>query len=175
MAARPVALRSRVAVQVVMSTEERFMNLSMGAKGKANRGSQAWRVYLLLGLLATGAYFLLPSQSAQESIRPVFNVAALTAVVTGILIHRPKRPLPWYLFVSSMLLFVLGIVAYVYYEATPGPTPFPSIADVFLIASYPCAAAAVLLIQSRRFARDRASTIDPIIIAVGVGMLAWVF
>ena len=144
-------------------------------KGTTGGKLQAWGVYLLLGVLAAGAYFLLPSQNAQETLRPLFNVAALAAVVTGILIHRPKRPLPWYLFASSMLLFVLGIVGYVYYEATPGPTPFPSMADAFLIASYPCAAAAVLLIQSRRFARDRASTIDPIIVAVGVGMLAWVF
>jgi diguanylate cyclase (GGDEF)-like protein/PAS domain S-box-containing protein len=141
----------------------------------AGRRLQAWHVYLLLGVLATGTYLLLPSQAAQETLRPLFNVAALAAFATGILMHRPERPLPWYLFASGMLLFVLGIVAYVYYEATPGPTPFPSVADVFFIGSYPCAAAALLLMQSRKFARDRASTIDPIIVAVGVGMLAWVF
>ncbi|HET7270714.1 MAG TPA: hypothetical protein VFI90_06460, partial [Rubrobacter sp.] len=95
--------------------------------------------------------------------------------MAGILMHRPKRPLSWYLFTCGLLLFVLGIVTYVYYEATLGKTPFPSVADVFFIASYPCAASALLLFQSRRLVRDRASTIDPIIVTVAVGMLAWVF
>jgi diguanylate cyclase (GGDEF)-like protein/PAS domain S-box-containing protein len=138
--------------------------------------SRAWLVYLLLGLLATGAYFLVPSPVAQDTLRPLFNLAALAAFVAGIRMHRPKRPLPWYLFTVGMLLFVLGIVVYVYYEITQGhDPPTPSLADAFFIASYPCAAAALLLIQSRRLVRDRASTIDPIIVAVAVGMLAWVF
>ncbi|MDQ3913122.1 MAG: EAL domain-containing protein [Actinomycetota bacterium] len=136
---------------------------------------RAWHVYLVLGLLATGAYFLLPSPAAQDITRPLFNISALVAFAIGILIHRPKRPLPWYLFTLGMVLFVCGIATYVYYEATLGTTPSISVADVFFIASYPCAAAALLLIQSRRLVRDRASTIDPLIIAVGVGMLAWVF
>jgi diguanylate cyclase (GGDEF)-like protein/PAS domain S-box-containing protein len=144
-------------------------------KGKTNRRVQAWQVYLLVGVLAAGAYFFLPSQSAQETLRPLFNLAALGACVAGILMHRPKRPLPWYLFTLGMLLFLFGLVTYVYLETTLGRTPGPSLADVFFLTSYPCAAAALLLIQSRRLARDRASTIDPIIVAVGVGMVVWVF
>jgi diguanylate cyclase (GGDEF)-like protein/PAS domain S-box-containing protein len=148
----------------------------MRENGKADRRLQAWHVYLLGGVLATGVYFFLPSQSMQETLRPLFNLAALAAFVAGLLMHRPKRPLPWYLFTLGMLLFVLGIVVYVYYEITQGQeAPSPSLADAFFIASYPCAAAALLLIQSRRLARDRASTIDPIIVAVAVGMVAWVF
>jgi signal transduction histidine kinase/DNA-binding response OmpR family regulator len=132
-------------------------------------------VFLLVGILATGAYFLIPSPVTQDSLRPLFNLAALGAFVAGILMHRPKRPLPWYLLTLGMLLFVLGIVAYVYYEITLGRTPFPSLADAFFLAGYPCVIGALLLIQSWRLARDRASTIDPVIVAVGVGVLAWVF
>ncbi len=147
----------------------------MGEKVTVGKWLRAWHVYLLLGVLATGAYFLLPPQNAQEILRPLFNMSALAAIVTGILINRPKRPLPWYLFTSGMLVFVLGVVTYVYYEVTLGTAPSPSLADAFFIASYPCAAAGLLLIQSRRLVRDRGSMIDPIIVAVGVGMLAWVF
>ena len=144
-------------------------------RGKAYRRLQVWHVFLVVGLLATGAYFLLPSPATQDTVRPLFNLAALGAFVAGILMHRPKRPLPWYLFTLGMLLFVLGIVSYVYYEITLERVPFPSLADAFLIASYPCAAAAMLLFQRRRLARDWASIIDPLIVAVGVGTLAWVF
>ena len=122
---------------------------------KADGRSRAWLVYLLVGVLATGAYFLLPSAALQETLRPLFNLAALGAAVAGILMYRPKRPLPWYLFTCGLLLFVLGIVTYVSYEATLGKTPFPSVADVFFIATYPCAASALLLFQSRRLVRDR--------------------
>src|SRR3712207_9031990 len=75
-----------------------------------------------------------------------------------------------------MLMSILGFVTYGYYETVLGiESPLTTLADVFFIASYPCAAAGLLLIQSQRLVRDRASTIDPIIVAVGVGMLAWVF
>jgi diguanylate cyclase (GGDEF)-like protein/PAS domain S-box-containing protein len=141
----------------------------------AGRRIRVWHVYLLLGVIAVGGYYLLPSQDAQDTLRPLFNVAALAALVAGILIYRPKRPLPWYLLACSMMLFVCGIITYVYYEATLGTAPSPSFADVFIISSYAFAAGGLLLMQSRRLVRDRVSTIDPIIVAVGVGMLAWIF
>ena len=144
-------------------------------KGKAGRRLQVWLVFLVLGILGTGAYFLIPSPAIQDTVRPLFNLAALGAFVAGILMHRPRRPLPWYLFTLGMLLFVLGIVAYVYYEIALGRVPLPSLADALFLAAYPCAVAALLIMQNRRLTRDRASTIDPIIVAVGAGMLAWVF
>ena len=72
-------------------------------KGR-NRWSRAWLVYLVSGVFATVAYFFLPSSAAQDTLRPLFNLAALGAFVAGILVHRPKRPLPWYLFTFGMLL-----------------------------------------------------------------------
>ncbi len=87
-------------------------------KGKTDRRLHVWYVFLLVGVFATGGYFLLPSPAAQDTLRPLFNLAALGAAVAGILMHRPKRPLPWYLFTFSMLFFILGIVTYVYYENT---------------------------------------------------------
>ena len=144
--------------------------------GNADKRLQVWLVFLVVAILGIGAYFLIPSPAIQDTVRPLFNLAALGAFVAGIFMHRPRRPLPWYLFTLGMLLFVLGIAAYVYYEVTPPDgIPFPSLADAFLIASYPCAAAALLLFQRRRLARDRASIIDPIIVAVGAGVIAWVF
>jgi diguanylate cyclase (GGDEF)-like protein/PAS domain S-box-containing protein len=144
-------------------------------KGRGDKQLQAWHVFLVVGILGIGAYFLIPSAEVQDTIRPLFNLAAVGAFVAGILLHRPRRPMPWYLFTIGMLLGVLGIVAYVYYEIALGRVPLPSLADVLFLASYPCVAAALLMMQGQRLARDRASTIDPIIVAVGAGMLAWVF
>src|SRR5215207_1089456 len=148
----------------------------MGDKGKVGVRLWGWYVYLLLGVLATGAYFLLPSQAAQNALRLLFVMSALAATVTGVFMHRPNRPLPWYLFACSLLMSVVGTVTYGYYEVVLGiESPFPTVAEAFFIASYACAVAALLLIQSRRLVRDRVSMIDPIIVAVGIGMLAWLF
>ena len=148
----------------------------MGEKGIAGGGLRRWHVYLLLGVLATGVYFLLPSQAAQHTLHFLFVLSALAAIVTGVRMHRPSQPLPWYLFAAAMLMSILGFVTYGYYETVLGiEAPLTTWADAFFIASYPCAAAGLLLIQSQRLVRDQASIIDPIIVAVGVGMLAWVF
>ena len=145
-------------------------------KGKAQRRSRTWHVYLLLGVFVTGAYFLLPSETAQQVLHLLVVVSTPAAFVAGILMHRPKWPMPWYLFAFGMLMPVLGTLTYVYYVAILGIGPPPvSVADAFFIATYPCVVAALLMFQSRRLARDRASTVDPIIVAVGAGMLAWVF
>ena len=133
-------------------------------------------MYLAVGVLATGAYFLLPTQTAQYVLRLLAVGSTSAAFVAGIVMHRPKRPLPWYVLGFAMLMPVLSSLTYVYYVAVLGiEPPRASVADAFFIATYVCVAAALLIFQSRRLARDRASTIDPIIVAVGVGMLAWVF
>jgi len=148
----------------------------MGDKGKVGVRLWGWYVYLLLGVLATGVYFLLPSQATQDGLRLLFVASALAATVTGIFMHRPNRPLPWYLFACSLLMSIVGTVIYGYYEVVLGnESPFPTVAEAFFIASYACAVAALLMIQSRRLVRDRVSLIDPIIVAVGIGMLAWLF
>ena len=140
------------------------------------RPFQAWHMYLAVGVLATGAYFLLPTQTAQYVLRLLAVGSTSAAFVAGIVMHRPKRPLPWYVLGFAMLMPVLSSLTYVYYVAVLGiEPPRASVADAFFIATYVCVAAALLIFQSRRLARDRASTIDPIIVAVGVGMLAWVF
>ena len=147
-----------------------------GDKGIAGGGLRAWKVYLLLGVLATGVYFLLPSQAVQHALHLLFVVSAIAAIVTGVRTHRPSQPLPWYLFACAMLMALLGFVTYGYYETILDiKSPSATWADAFFIASYPCAAASLLLLQNQRLVRDQASIIDPIIVAVGVGMLAWVF
>jgi signal transduction histidine kinase len=53
---------------------------------------------------------------------------------------------------------------------------FPSVADVFYLASYPfLMAGLLLLIRSRSPGADRASLLDALIVTVGVGMVSWVF
>ena len=91
------------------------MHRLTGDKGIAGGGLRAWKVYLLLGVLATGVYFLLPSQAVQHALHLLFVVSAIAAIVTGVRTHRPSQPLPWYLFACAMLMALLGFVTYGYY------------------------------------------------------------
>ena len=53
---------------------------------------------------------------------------------------------------------------------------FPSVADVFYLASYPFLMAGLLLLnRSRSPGADRASLLDALIVTVGVGLVSWVF
>ncbi|HEY8776952.1 MAG TPA: HAMP domain-containing sensor histidine kinase [Gaiellaceae bacterium] len=111
---------------------------------------------------------------------PVFNAIGLTAVVAilvGVHINRPSDRRPWYLFAVGQALFVAGdVVAYNYDKFFGRQLPFPSIADVLYLAVFPAFVAGLLLLMRRRHrGRDRASLIDSLIIATGVGLLSWVF
>ncbi len=57
-----------------------------------------------------------------------------------------------------------------------GIEPFPSVADVFYLGGMGMIAVAVLWLAKGRIpGGDRASLLDALIVAVGVGMLSWVF
>jgi hypothetical protein len=56
------------------------------------------------------------------------------------------------------------------------PNPFPSLADVFYLLTYPCFATGLFLfIRARSAGRDRASLIDAVIITTGLALLSWVY
>ncbi len=138
---------------------------------------RAWILYLVGGVCLTLLYLFGPSFLR---IGPVFNLVSASAVVAilfGVRIHKPEQRLPWYLFAAGMTFFMLGdIIGYNYERFFHSVLPFPSITDVFYLAVYPCLVAGILLLISRRNpGGDRASLIDSLIIAIGAGVLSWVF
>ena len=56
-----------------------------------------WLIYLVVGLLATGGYFLLPSATVQNVFIVLIALTVVAALAAGIRLHRPSHPLPWYL------------------------------------------------------------------------------
>lgn len=138
--------------------------------------SRAWAIYLSIGgALLTAFVFV-------HAIRvgPLFNAIGLSASVAIVLaarMHQPSQRLPWYLVAAGQALFVAGDAITYNYERFFGTAPpFPSIGDLLYLSVYPFLIAGVLLLVRRRSpGRDRASFIDSLIIAAGVGTLSWVF
>ncbi|CAA9518134.1 MAG: diguanylate cyclase/phosphodiesterase (GGDEF & EAL domains) with PAS/PAC sensor(s) [uncultured Thermomicrobiales bacterium] len=139
-------------------------------------GSRAWWIFLGLGLVAIGIYFAL-SGVWQTIWYDLFGVSAVAAIGYGVRRHRPARALPWYLVAGGLLTLVVGdLIVYADEHLIAGPTPFPSVADVFFLAGNLIVVAALaVLIRARIPDGDRGSLIDAAIIATGAAVLAWVF
>lgn len=58
-----------------------------------SRLPRAWWAYLALGTAVILGYFLLPS-AARDYLYDLVALSAVVAIVFGIRMHRPERPLP---------------------------------------------------------------------------------
>ena len=137
----------------------------------------AWWIYLALVVPLALLYLLGPDA---VNVGPVFNLigaSAFIAILVGARTHRPHRPVAWYLLACGQALFVAGdVVAYNYTRFFGEELPFPSFADPLYLSVYPALIAGVLILVHQRTPRhDRASLIDSLIVATGIGFVSWVF
>ena len=137
----------------------------------------AWpaRVYLVVGAAATGIYFLLPA-GVQNFGYDAFGLACVAAIVVGLRRNRPARPAVWWLFAGGVLLFVAGDALLSVYQSIYGDQPFPSPADALYLVGYVLLVGGLaVLIRARGEGADRGALIDALIVAIGLGVLAWTF
>jgi diguanylate cyclase (GGDEF)-like protein/PAS domain S-box-containing protein len=137
----------------------------------------AWLGYLAVMTTLSGAYLVGPSALNSGPVFNLIGASAIVAVLVGTRLHGVTRRLPWLLVALGQTLFVTGdVIAYNYQRLFHHALPYPSIADVFYLAVYPALIAGILLlIRLRTPGRDTASLIDSLVIAIGVGVLSWVF
>ena len=138
---------------------------------------RAWFLYLAVMSTVSIGYLFGPAYMNSGSVFNLIGLSAVVAILLGTHLNRVERKLPWYLFALGQALFVIGdILAYNYQRFFHHALPFPSIADAFYLAVYPVVVAGILLLIRRRTpGRDRAGLIDSLVIAVGAGVLSWVF
>ena len=136
----------------------------------------AWKVWLGLGLAMVLGYFALPSQQAQDYLYQVPGMLSALAVVAGVLLYRPIDRRPWLVLAAGLALTSAGDWTWVILDRVYGIEPFPSVADVFYLAGMGLVAVALLwLVRGRVPGGDRAGFLDALIVAVGVGMVSWIF
>jgi diguanylate cyclase (GGDEF)-like protein/PAS domain S-box-containing protein len=101
----------------------------------------------------------------------------VAAIGVGVILNRPTRRAPWLLLAAANLSFAVGqlsflVVTQVRHEAVP----FPSLDDLFYLATYPLYAVGLLIFIRRRSAGyDRRSLLDALTLTVGLALLSWVF
>ncbi len=136
-----------------------------------------WSVYLLLGLLATGVYFALPSLAAKSFVYDALGLTAVAAMLIGIRLHRPVARLPWYLLALGNALAVGGDLIWTYDQRVRGiETPFPSLADALYLGGTVILCAGVLLLaRAHTVGQDRTAPLDAAMIVVGGLGIVWTF
>ena len=137
---------------------------------------RAWLLYLCGGIAALLAFLFMPGMRQGW----FFNLIALSspvAILVAVRMWQPGVRLPWYLFALGQGFFVIGDVITYNYETFFGTElSFPSTGDLAYLSVYPCLIAGLLmLIRRRNPGRDRESFIDSLIVAIGVGVISWVF
>ncbi|MGA8114418.1 MAG: diguanylate cyclase [Actinocatenispora sp.] len=145
----------------------------------ARRG-RLWWIYLLVGLAAVGAYYLVPAHGTGSAARVLVYCAASisAAVVIGVLVVRGRlRPQqPWLLIGASQLVYAAGDGAFYLSHYLLRAVSYPALADLLYFAHYPLLMAGlILLIHRRARGRDLAALLDAAMLAVVAGLLSYLF
>jgi diguanylate cyclase (GGDEF)-like protein/PAS domain S-box-containing protein len=137
--------------------------------------ARCWISFLVLAGALTAVYFAFPGHHLQ--LWTPLGLSAVVATVVGIRRNRPSQPAAWYLLAAAELCFITGDTLYnVFTDVLHQDNPFPSLADVFYLLTYPLFAAGLfVLIRARSTTRDRASLLDALTITTGLGLLSWVY
>ena len=137
------------------------------------RWSRAAYALLVTGLSV--AYLALPDPP--RLLWTAIGLAGVGAMALGIRVNRPAAALPWWLLFAGALSFLAGDTCY---DLLTGPlgqdNPFPSVADVLYLVSYPLWAGGLLLmVRARSAGANRGALLDALIVTISVGLLSWVF
>jgi diguanylate cyclase (GGDEF)-like protein/PAS domain S-box-containing protein len=129
----------------------------------------AWMTLLLL------AYYTLPG--IRVAVWGVLALSGVAAIGVGVILNRPTRRAPWLLLAAANLSFAVGQLSFlVVTQVRHQAVPFPSLDDLFYLATYPLYAVGLLIFIRRRSAGyDRRSLLDALTLTVGLALLSWVF
>ena len=157
-----------------MSCASLLTTLARPARGRGPV-ARAWTAYPLVAGIVAILYLAGPLNAG-----PVFNLlgaSSAVAVTRGARRWRPRGRFGWELIALGQILFVAGdVLAYNYAALFGRELPFPSIADPFYLAIYPCIVVGLMtLVKAADPTRDRGTVIDALVITIGIGTLAWVF
>lgn len=137
---------------------------------------RAWLAFLLLSTVALFLYFQVPSAISQAVIYDGLSVAAVVAIIAALRSMPGEDRLHWTLIGAGAVMAAAGNITWDIFELVLHEAPFPSVADVFYLAQYPLLAAGFLVIvRLRTGGKDRATTVDTLIISSGAAALMWVF
>ena len=132
------------------------------------------RAYVAAGTVACIVYLVVPHSAWSEVLFQLASVAAIVAIATGVLRHRPERVEAWLLLAAGVAMSLAGDLTWFVLSSTERETLL-SIADGLYVAAYPLLILGLWRLVSDGFAvRDRTEMLDAVIVALAIVLLAWV-
>ncbi|GAA1811318.1 GGDEF domain-containing protein [Planosporangium flavigriseum] len=129
--------------------------------------------------VAAAAYLAVPAPVgtlARAGYYLAVAAMALAAAVVGVRLNRPRRTRAWVLFLLGLACRFVGDVSWTVLATVLHVSPFPSVADVAYLASFPLMGLGLaLMVRSREPRHDRSASLDTAIIVTGTAVLAGVF
>uniref|UniRef100_UPI0013047B6D GGDEF domain-containing protein n=1 Tax=Kineosporia sp. R_H_3 TaxID=1961848 RepID=UPI0013047B6D len=140
----------------------------------------AWNVYLGVGFVLIGAYYLVPRlgapAAAQVAIYSGITGSAAVGVLAGVARYRPGHRRVWWWLAAGQLASSIADVVFFAEHLIFGNDQFPSVADLFYLAEYPLMAVGLALMVRRRTPQwDVPSALDATIVATSAALLSWMF
>jgi len=108
----------------------------------------------------------------------LLGLGSAAAVVVGVVRNKPAHPIAWLCVALALTTFASGDITYdVETEFFHQVNPFPSVADIFYLATVPLLAAGLIMMVRARRRRegDTGATLDALIITSGCAVLSWIF
>jgi diguanylate cyclase (GGDEF)-like protein/PAS domain S-box-containing protein len=133
-------------------------------------------VYLGINVPLVAAIFWLPQFHVY--LWGLLGLGSAAAMVVGIIRNKPRRRAAWVVLALGVTTFSLGDITYdVLTKFMHEVNPFPSISDVFYLATYPLLAAGLILMVRSHRQRDEGAgaLLDALIITSGLGALSWIY
>ncbi|MFI9381461.1 diguanylate cyclase [Kutzneria sp. NPDC052558] len=152
----------------------------MGARGPRTDNDRLWIGYLSAGALVMLAYYLVPPVGAGVGVRILLycldSASAAVMVIIGVLRHRPRPRLPWFMLALSQVVYAAADTSFYVAHYAFGNLDYPGVADPLYVAHYPLVVAGLLMLIRRRTpGRDLPGILDAAVIGVGAAMLSWLF
>jgi diguanylate cyclase (GGDEF)-like protein/PAS domain S-box-containing protein len=133
-----------------------------------------WKWWLGVGGTGIVLYVVLPGSVVSDIAYLAYGLSVPIAVAIGVRWFRPEPRAPWYwIAVGQILFFGADLIWFIL--DWMGLSPYPSVADVLFLSSYPCLAVGLaLLVRHRTATREVSSLLDAAIVSIGAGIVTWV-
>lgn len=131
-----------------------------------------------VGVVSVFSYFLLPSANDQNVAYVVIGAASTVAMLVAVLVTRPVDRSSWFLLIAANAASTIGdfIENVLYGMVWKHSVPFPSVADIFYLAAYPCIFLGLTGLCRRRDAAGRRENLtDATIVALAAMAVSWHF